>query len=84
LTAVYLKNVLNLPENKKVFVIGMDGIKEELSLLNIEHFSLPDDHPVDDEALSKLGPNQDVNNFPQVKFYIDLIFIGWCFSYWYG
>ncbi|KXN72771.1 2-phosphoglycolate phosphatase [Conidiobolus coronatus NRRL 28638] len=60
LAGVYLKNVLQLPSDKKVFVIGMEGIKEELNGLNIDNYSLEDYHPVDEDDLSKLGPNLDV------------------------
>jgi 4-nitrophenyl phosphatase len=40
LAGVYLKNVLQLPSDKKVFVIGMEGIKDELNGLDIDNYSL--------------------------------------------
>ena len=35
-TATYLKNVLQFPEDKRVFVIGESGIVDELRLVGIE------------------------------------------------
>ena len=36
LAAAYVKNVLRLPEDKKVYVIGMPGLVDEFNLLNIK------------------------------------------------
>ena len=36
LAAAYVKNVLKLPEDKKVYVIGMPGLVDEFNLLNIK------------------------------------------------
>ncbi|XP_066914479.1 glycerol-3-phosphate phosphatase-like isoform X1 [Clytia hemisphaerica] len=35
LAAAYVKNVLKMPENKKVYMIGMPGLLDELKLMNI-------------------------------------------------
>ncbi|PWN26624.1 2-phosphoglycolate phosphatase [Jaminaea rosea] len=35
--AVYLKKVLNFPSDRKVYVIGMEGIEEELDAEGIQH-----------------------------------------------
>lgn len=35
--AVYLKKVLNFPDDRKVYVIGMNGIEEELDAVQIQH-----------------------------------------------
>ena len=36
-SAVYLSKVLKLPEDKKVYVIGQEGLEEELDELGIAH-----------------------------------------------
>ena len=36
LAAAYVKNVLKLSEDKKVYVIGMPGLVDEFNLLNIK------------------------------------------------
>ncbi|ORE05089.1 2-phosphoglycolate phosphatase [Rhizopus microsporus var. microsporus] len=54
-TATYLKNVLKFPTDKKVYIIGMKGIKEELALEGIqscgaeEDSGLFDNDPVPDD-----------------------------------
>lgn len=36
-SALYLKNVLKLPEDRKVYLIGMHGLEEELDNVAISH-----------------------------------------------
>lgn len=35
--AVYLKKVLNFPADRKVYVLGMEGIESELDAVGIQH-----------------------------------------------
>ncbi len=35
--AVYISKVLKLPKDKKVYVIGMEGIEEELDAEQVQH-----------------------------------------------
>ncbi|KAI0226524.1 hypothetical protein L0F63_001098 [Massospora cicadina] len=56
--AVYLQRVVQLPADKKVFVVGMGGIKCELDAVGIHHFSLPDDELLEeDEDLLQYKPD---------------------------
>ncbi|KAI7891807.1 HAD-like domain-containing protein [Mucor mucedo] len=54
-TAAYLKHVLNFPEDKKVYIVGMDGIKHELEAEGIrscggeEDSGITDNDPVPDD-----------------------------------
>ncbi|KAI8390862.1 HAD-like domain-containing protein [Radiomyces spectabilis] len=54
-TATYLKNVVKFPADKKVYIVGMSGIKEELAAVGIRSFGagedsgLLDDEPVPDD-----------------------------------
>lgn len=36
-SALYLKDVLNFPTDRKVFVIGMGGLEEELDAVGVQH-----------------------------------------------
>ena len=36
-TAVYISSVMNMPKDKKVYVIGMPGLEEELDNEGITH-----------------------------------------------
>jgi 4-nitrophenyl phosphatase len=36
-TAVYLSKVLNFPKDKRVYVIGEQGIEDELTAVGISH-----------------------------------------------
>lgn len=36
-SAVYLSRVVNFPKDKKVYVIGQEGIEEELDAVGIQH-----------------------------------------------
>ena len=36
LAAAYVKNVLKLPEDKKVYMIGMPGLLDEFNLMGIK------------------------------------------------
>ncbi|KAF8935272.1 p-nitrophenyl phosphatase [Dissophora ornata] len=45
-TAVYLKNVLQFPKDKRAFVIGESGIVDELKLVGIETTGATDDNGV--------------------------------------
>tara|TARA_B110000090_G_C13315931_1_gene421529 strand:- start:402 stop:848 length:447 start_codon:yes stop_codon:yes gene_type:complete len=47
-----------LPENKKVYIIGQEGIGQELELLNIPHFGGPEDS----DKTIKLGPGVKVEH----------------------
>ncbi|KAJ9048080.1 hypothetical protein DSO57_1038609 [Entomophthora muscae] len=59
--AVYIKEVAQLPKDKKVFVIGMDGIRNELDNIGIENFSLQDDKPLfEDSDLLQYKPDDQV------------------------
>ncbi|EST09176.1 CRAL-TRIO domain protein [Kalmanozyma brasiliensis GHG001] len=51
-SAVYLKKVLNFPADRKVYVIGMHGIEEELDAENIQHCGGTD--PEDNKFLPAL------------------------------
>lgn len=51
-SAVYLKKVLNFPADRKVYVIGMHGIEEELDALDIKHCGGTD--PEDNKFLPAL------------------------------
>ncbi|KAI8328982.1 HAD-like domain-containing protein [Chlamydoabsidia padenii] len=57
-TASYLKNVLNFPQDKKVYVIGMTGITEELAQEGIQSCGA--------EADSGLLDNDAIPNDPSV------------------
>jgi 4-nitrophenyl phosphatase len=46
--AVYLSSVINFPKDKKVYVIGMDGLEEELR----------------DEGIMHIGGTVNINNSP--------------------
>lgn len=35
--AVYISSVISLPKNKKVYVIGQDGLEEELDNEGVNH-----------------------------------------------
>ncbi|KAG1140411.1 hypothetical protein G6F37_001774 [Rhizopus arrhizus] len=50
-TATYLKNVLKFPTDKKVYIIGMQGIKEELALEGIKSCGAEEDSGLFDNDL---------------------------------
>lgn len=36
-SAVYLSKVINFPKDKKVYVIGQEGLEEELDAVGVQH-----------------------------------------------
>lgn len=68
-TAAYLKHVLNFPEDKKVYIVGMDGIKHELEVEGIrscggeEDSGLTDNDPVPDDKEVKIVIIKDENGY---------------------
>ena len=50
-TAAYLKDVLHFPTDRKVYVIGMQGLRDELSHVGISHVGGADDDSVGLEGL---------------------------------
>ncbi|KAI9291124.1 putative 4-nitrophenylphosphatase [Neoconidiobolus thromboides FSU 785] len=62
LSALYIKQNFNMEGNKKVFLIGMEGLKHELSELNINYFCLDDNTEVSlDDSLLKLKPDDNIS-----------------------
>ncbi|ORX47527.1 2-phosphoglycolate phosphatase [Hesseltinella vesiculosa] len=57
-TASYLKHIVKLPADKKVYVIGMNGITEELGKEGIQSFG--------GEADNGVWPNDPIPNDPSV------------------
>ncbi|KAJ1981083.1 hypothetical protein H4R33_005320 [Dimargaris cristalligena] len=60
-TAVYLSSVSKLPEGKKAYVIGMDGIRQEFALQNIPIADSEEDlADMTDDAFATIKPDEDV------------------------
>ncbi|KAI7861467.1 HAD-like domain-containing protein [Spinellus fusiger] len=57
-TAAYLKHIVQFPETKKVYIIGMEGIKHELEAVGIKCCGVDEDNGVFD--------NESVQNDPDV------------------
>ncbi|KAJ3386098.1 hypothetical protein HDU84_001801 [Entophlyctis sp. JEL0112] len=60
--AYYIKNSLNFPENKKVYVCGMEGIQEELDSEGIRHCGASDDN----DNLKSMNEMATVKTDPEV------------------
>ncbi|KAG6826105.1 hypothetical protein H0H92_001117 [Tricholoma furcatifolium] len=60
--AVYLSTVVNIPKSKKVYVIGMSGLEEELREEGIEYIggTDPADNTLAPFSLSNFTPDPDV------------------------
>ncbi|KAL7275785.1 p-nitrophenyl phosphatase [Rhizina undulata] len=62
-TAVYIKRVLKLPANKKVYVIGEAGIEEELRSEGVQFFGATDPEErkhIQSEDYENFGPDPEV------------------------
>ncbi|KAJ2721091.1 hypothetical protein GGI07_004196 [Coemansia sp. Benny D115] len=59
-TAVYFNQVVQLPADKKVYVIGGSGIRNELRDMGIATLGEEDVAPVNGTTLAEIEPNADV------------------------
>ncbi|ORY50767.1 2-phosphoglycolate phosphatase [Rhizoclosmatium globosum] len=60
--AYYIKHNLELPDNKKVYIVGMSGIQEELDAEGIKHCGSSDDN----ENLTDMSEMSTIKNDPDV------------------
>ncbi|KND03007.1 phosphoglycolate/pyridoxal phosphate phosphatase [Spizellomyces punctatus DAOM BR117] len=60
--AYYIANVLNFPKDKKVYVIGMSGIREELASEGIRYAGAEDDNEnlADMSLMSSIHPDPEI------------------------
>ena len=66
-SAAYLKNVLNFPSHKKVYVLGMKGIQDELSALGINWIGGESESTIDE--IDSIKPDPEIG---AVLFGLDL------------
>ncbi|TPX58771.1 hypothetical protein SpCBS45565_g07917 [Spizellomyces sp. 'palustris'] len=60
--AYYIANVLNFPKDKKVYVIGMSGVREELASEGIRYAGAEDDNEnlADMSVMSSIHPDPEI------------------------